>query len=112
MSAVQRSGLSPWNYGIMPSSPSMNLVQGYPSLPENAEHIREQCERRESLRRSLDEDRQRLISLRKRVEQLQEELTIEKRLLGQPEPVQLAHPPPLYRQQAVKMISINLDTNI
>ena len=101
VSALQQrnSSLSPWNYG-----------QVSPSLPDQAEHIKEQCERRESLRRSLDEDRQRLVSLRKRVERLQEELTKEKRLLGQPEAIQMPyrHPPPLLRQQAVHFDQIGL----
>jgi predicted RNase H-like nuclease (RuvC/YqgF family) len=81
------------------------------SLPDQAEHIKEQCERRESLRRSLDEDRQRLTSLRHKVERLQEELTKEKQLLDtnnlprreaiqQQQPV-VRFPHPLQRQQAV-----------
>lgn len=104
MSGVQRSsGLSPWNYGQVSPNPSLNMIsQISPSLPDQAEHIREQCERRECLRRSLNEGRQNLASLEKRVEQLQVELTREKCLLGQQESVRPSpHQPPLYRQQAV-----------
>ena len=83
------------------------------SLPDQAEHIKEQCVRRESLRRSLDEDRHRLTSLRQKVERLQEELTKEKQLLDinnlpRREAIQQQQQPavrfphhPLQRQQAV-----------
>ena len=89
--------------------PSMSSV----SLPDQAEHIKEQCVRRESLRRSLDEDRHRLTSLRQKVERLQEELTKEKQLLDinnlpRREAIQQQQQPavrfphhPLQRQQAV-----------
>ena len=85
------------------------------SLPDQAEHIKEQCVRRESLRRSLDEDRHRLTSLRQKVERLQEELTKEKQLLDinnlprreaiqqqqQQQPAVRFPHHPLQRQQAV-----------
>jgi hypothetical protein len=91
--------------------PSMSSV----SLPDQAEHIKEQCVRRESLRRSLDEDRHRLTSLRQKVERLQEELTKEKQLLDinnlprreaiqqqqQQQPAVRFPHHPLQRQQAV-----------
>lgn len=80
------------------------------SLQNQTEHIKEQCVRRESLRLSLDKDRQRLISLRQKIERLQEE----KQLLdinNQPrrEPIQQQQQQPavrfpqhpLQRQQAV-----------
>ncbi|XP_046654854.1 TGF-beta-activated kinase 1 and MAP3K7-binding protein 2-like isoform X1 [Daphnia pulicaria] len=127
VSAVQRSNiLSPWHYGVgpAPNSGSINCLhsQQQPSmssvsLPDQAEHIREQCERRESLRRSLAEDRQRLTSLSQKVERLQEELTKEKQLLDTnnlprrepiqqpqqlPPAVRFPHfPHPIQRQQAV-----------
>lgn len=87
VSAVQRSNmLSPWHYGAVPvpNSGSMNSLNQQPSslsLPDQAERIKEQCKRRESLRHSLEEERQQLIQVRRKVERLQEELTKEKRLL-------------------------------
>ncbi|XP_045032851.1 TGF-beta-activated kinase 1 and MAP3K7-binding protein 2 isoform X4 [Daphnia magna] len=98
VSAVQRSNLlSPWHYGAVPV-PNAGNVNGLNqqctsslSLPDQAEHIKEQCKRRESLRRSLDEDRQQLILLRRKVENLQEELTKEKRLLDTSERNNVPH---------------------
>ena len=66
------------------------------SLTDQSKHIQEQLAKRETLRSSLEEDKQRLVSLRKKVELLQEELAKAKCLLGQP-----VGPPPFYRQQAV-----------
>ncbi|XP_059350237.1 TGF-beta-activated kinase 1 and MAP3K7-binding protein 2-like isoform X2 [Daphnia carinata] len=107
VSAVQRSNLhSPWHYGAMPvPNPVNGLSQQQStsslSLPDQAEHIKEQCKRRESLRRSLEEDRQQLILLRRKVENLQEELTKEKQLLDTSErnnvPQRLPPAPPIAR---------------
>ncbi|KAI9559887.1 hypothetical protein GHT06_013894 [Daphnia sinensis] len=98
VSAVQRSNLlSPWHYGAVPV-PTPGTVNGLNqqptsslSLPDQAEHIKEQCKRRESLRRSLEEDRQQLILLRRKVENLQEELTKEKQLLDTSERNTVSH---------------------
>ena len=48
--------------------------------------ITSQCEKRERMRRSLEEDKSQLQKLRKKVEHLQEELTRDKRLLQSSRP--------------------------
>jgi len=103
-SATSGIGLMPtmspnWYLGGSPTSVTSHSRDDVPHLDqqrpvtsstaqqsEQTGWITSQCEKRERMRRSLEEDKSQLQKLRKKVEHLQEELTRDKRLLQSSRP--------------------------